>query len=62
MFFPYGRIIPMHFTIIFGGWFGAESTGALLIFLVLKTLADVIMHMAEHADSGDNAGIRPTNT
>lgn len=61
MFFPYGRIIPMHFTIILGGWFGPESTGAPLIFLFLKTLADVIMHMAEHADR-DAASLPPSDT
>ena len=50
MFLPYGRIIPMHFTIIFGGFVGAESGGSLLLFLGLKTLADVVMHMMEHAE------------
>ncbi len=50
MFLPYGRIIPMHFTIIFGGFVGAESGGSLLLFLGLKTLADVMMHMMEHAE------------
>jgi len=48
MFFPYARIIPMHLTIIFG--FGlAKGTVPLLIFLVLKTFADLIMHAVEHA-------------
>ncbi len=40
---PYARIIPMHLTLIFGA-FG----GVLPLFLVLKTLADVIMHIVEH--------------
>lgn len=44
MFYPYVRIIPMHLTIIFGYQFG----GGLLLFLVLKTFADVIMHIVEH--------------
>ncbi|MDM8000334.1 MAG: DUF6498-containing protein [Dehalococcoidia bacterium] len=61
MFFPYGRIIPMHFAIILGGWLGPKSTGALLLFLVLKTLADVLMHMAEHADR-DAASLPPSDT
>ena len=48
MFTPYLRIIPMHLTIIFGGLM--VSTGAgLLLFGVLKTLADVGMHLVEHA-------------
>ena len=49
MFFPYLRIIPMHLTIIFGGMFAKESTIVLLIFLGLKTFADVLMHVIEHS-------------
>lgn len=60
MFFPYARIIPMHFTIFVA--FIIEmlrETGAirdfaegyrmalLLLFLVLKTIADVSMHIKE---------------
>jgi hypothetical protein len=44
MFYPYARIIPMHLTIILGFSFG----GTLLLFLVLKTFADAIMHIVEH--------------
>ena len=44
MFYPYARIIPMHLTIILGGFLG----GGLLLFLLLKTLADAIMHIVEH--------------
>ncbi|MDO8504933.1 MAG: DUF6498-containing protein [Candidatus Liptonbacteria bacterium] len=47
MFYPYARIIPMHLTIIFGLLIGKA---ALPFFLVLKTLADVIMHVTEHQD------------
>ncbi len=50
MLFPYARIIPMHLTIIFGSNFAKGSTGTLVLFLVLKTLADVIMHMVEHRE------------
>lgn len=50
MFFPYLRIIPMHITIIIGGAF-VKGSGALIIFLGLKTLADLIMHMIEHAEA-----------
>jgi len=49
MFFPYLRIIPMHLTIIFGSDYAKGSSGALILFLVLKTIADLIMHMIEHA-------------
>ncbi len=45
MFYPYARIIPMHLTVVLGAAFG----NALVGFLLLKTLADVIMHRVEHA-------------
>lgn len=51
MFFPYARIIPMHFTIIAGGLFFVlfESYQIpLVLFLFLKTIADLIMHIIEH--------------
>jgi hypothetical protein len=44
MFYPYARIVPMHLTLILGVFLG----GPLLLFLLLKTLADVIMHIVEH--------------
>jgi hypothetical protein len=47
MFAPYMRIIPMHLTIIFGSEY-ATSTATLALFLFLKTIMDVIMHMVEH--------------
>ena len=49
MFFPYLRIIPMHLMIVAGSRFMGNSTLALLIFLLLKTAADVAMHVIEHA-------------
>lgn len=49
MFTPYLRIIPMHLTIIFGGAIGIQSSGALLLFGLLKLGADVGMHLVEHA-------------
>jgi len=47
MAFPYARVIPMHLVIVL---FGVFLSGALplLVFLGLKTLADVIMHVVEH--------------
>ncbi len=47
MFFPYIRIVPMHAFIIFGAMM-AEPGSALLLFMILKTLADEAMHMIEH--------------
>lgn len=47
--FPYARVIPMHLTIIFGGFlashYGTKLT--LQVFILLKTMADVIMHISE---------------
>jgi hypothetical protein len=53
LFAPYIRIVPMHLTIIFGGVFlmalGPYSNLPItIIFLGLKTVADVIMHSSEH--------------
>lgn len=42
IFSPYARIIPMHLIIIFGAILG-QST--LIVFLILKTLADIMMHV-----------------
>lgn len=51
MFAPYARIIPMHLIIIFGVILG-QST--LVIFLLLKTLIDLILHIIKHQISGTN--------
>lgn len=48
MFLPYARIVPMHFTILFGGTVAGGGPGAVLIFGALKTAADVLMHYIEH--------------
>jgi len=45
---PYARIIPMHLTLVFGGLFIASKFW-LVFFLLLKTLTDLIAHVAEHA-------------
>lgn len=47
LFFPYARIFPMHFTFIFAGTL-IQSTGALVLFLFLRTGADLIMHIVHH--------------
>jgi hypothetical protein len=46
MFAPYGRIIPMHLTIIFGAMLG--GWGALLLFGVLKTAVEVTVYRVQH--------------
>jgi hypothetical protein len=50
MFTPYLRILPMHLTIVLGALF-IKSAAGLILFGVLKTLADLGMHMAERAQS-----------
>jgi hypothetical protein len=44
---PYARVVPMHLTIIFAPQAGGGAH-ALLMFLGLKTLADLLMHVVEH--------------
>ena len=46
MFTPYARIVPMHLTIIFTATMAGSVS--LVLFGVLKTAADVIMHVLEH--------------
>jgi len=52
MFFPYARIIPMHFTILFGSTDWGQKQ-PLALFLFLKLLADAIMHNVERRGFGD---------
>jgi hypothetical protein len=57
---PYYRIVPMHLTIMVGGFativFGIAGIDAtvlvLLFFLVAKTYADVRMHLDKHRGKG----------
>jgi hypothetical protein len=55
--FPYARIIPMHVTILFGvilsSWGTFAGKMALVLFMLLKTFADVIMHIVETKGFGD---------
>jgi len=47
MFTPYLRIVPMHLMIVFGV-FTIKTALGLLVFGILKTFADVVMHVVEH--------------
>ncbi len=47
MMLPYARIVPMHATILAGGLLHAGAA-TLILFCVLKTVADVVMHTVEH--------------
>ena len=48
---PYGRIMVMHFVILLGGgalmWM-RSPTGALVLFVILKTALDLAAHRHEH--------------
>jgi hypothetical protein len=54
---PYFRVVPMHLIVLFGAFviivlsvFGIESTmPVLVVFLLLKTAADLAMHLWKHA-------------
>lgn len=49
MLIPYVRIIPMQLTILAAGlWTKDSSLMTLVIFLLLKTVADLITHSFEH--------------
>ena len=58
-FTPYNRIIPMHLTIIFGAilvlafsFLNVPSTlPVLVLFLLLKTVLDVKMHLRKHYET-----------
>jgi hypothetical protein len=49
MFFPYLRVVPMHLMVILGGALAAGGAYSLLLFMALKTAADIAMHVVGHA-------------
>jgi hypothetical protein len=56
MFAPYARIIPMHLTIIFGGFIGAAGSffstntnvAVITLFIGIKTVVDLITHSIDY--------------
>ncbi len=51
MVMPYGRIIALHLTIIFGGIATmalGEPLWVLVILVAVKTAVDLKMHLTEH--------------
>jgi hypothetical protein len=54
MFMPYVRIVPMHAFIMLGA-FTAGGRYGIVLFMILKTLADEAMHLLEHR-TGMQAG------
>lgn len=63
--FPYGRIIPMHLSIIFGGFAmflappGIGNRIFLMIFLLLKIATDLHMHVEEHKPRNQRDNQKP---
>ncbi len=61
MFAPYKRIVPMHFTLLLGGFLysvlllGAVSRILLVVFLFIKTATDLAAHSMEHAPAANGA-------
>ena len=48
--FPYARVIPMHFVMLIGLFLETEDVNArfsIIVFLFLKALADIAMHIVE---------------
>ena len=62
---PYGRVIVLHMTIIFGAFavaFFGSPIWALLILVVLKTAFDLSLHVREHRGKGPTiAGVAPAS-
>jgi hypothetical protein len=48
MFFPYVRIIPMNLVILLGSSIAGDDPVALVLLLMLKTGADLAMHVIGH--------------
>jgi len=51
MFAPYGRVVMLHLTIIFGAFlvaFLGAPIGALLVLVIVKTAFDLGLHLREH--------------
>jgi len=51
MFAPYGRVVVLHLTILFGAFVAAllgAPIGVLIILVVLKTAFDLRLHLREH--------------
>lgn len=63
--YPYHRIIPLHATIIFGGFislvamaFSVDLSMVILVFFLgVKTVVDVRTHVRKHEEEGDNPPI-----
>ncbi|MDI1233572.1 MAG: DUF6498-containing protein [bacterium] len=55
MFTPYLRIIPMHFFILIGGFIGHQNATIFMVFIILKILSDIAMHIVVNKTYLNNA-------
>jgi hypothetical protein len=62
MFAPYGRLVVLHITIIFGailiGMTGAPAA-AIVVLVLLKIALDLGLHLAEHRNTPAGATASP---
>jgi hypothetical protein len=52
MFAPYGRLVILHLTILFGAFLSlaiGSPVGAIVVLVLLKTAVDLAFHVREHA-------------
>jgi Family of unknown function (DUF6498) len=62
MFAPYGRLVVLHITIIFGALaisFTGAPEAAVVILVVLKIALDLGLHLAEHRPKGPASAADP---
>ena len=55
---PYGRLVVLHVTIIFGGFVSISlgtPIGSLLVLVILKIALDVVFHLRQHRPTAANA-------
>ncbi len=51
MFAPYGRLVILHLTILFGAFVSltiGSPIGAIIVLVILKTIVDLQLHLREH--------------
>ena len=64
MFAPYGRVVIMHLSIMFGGLFSQifhNNSFSLIILVVLKTTVDLISHNLQHKTHSNKIHIVKAN-
>jgi len=56
MFAPYGRLLILHLTILFGAFVSlaiGSPVGAIVVLVLVKTAIDLGLHVREHAATRD---------